>query len=36
MHSEGENSKVHRRHRSGPLDAWEEVMQRVAKVQDDR
>ena len=36
VQSVGENSKVHRRHRSGPLEAWEEVTQRAAKVQDDR
>ena len=30
------NSKVHGRHRSGPLEAWEEVTQLAVKVQDDR
>ena len=35
MRSVGKNSKVHRRHRSGPLEAWKEVTQQAAKVQDD-
>ena len=35
MHSVGEDSKVYLRHRSGPLEAWEQVTQLAAKVQDE-